>query len=67
LIAAISPDDHDEIASLRARVAALEMKVVGQDYLLRAYRLGTQPPARAFTMLRKADAAIAALAQEGAS
>lgn len=47
-------------ARAEAEVKALRMKVEGQDLLLRAYRLSTRPPEKAFTLLRKADAALAA-------
>jgi len=35
-------------------IDALRKKVEGQDLLLRAYRLGTRPPERAFTLLAQA-------------
>jgi hypothetical protein len=47
-----APDGHAEVAALR-------MKVEGQDLLLRAYRLGTRPPERAFALLKRADATLA--------
>jgi hypothetical protein len=55
---AVSSEDIAPLRQLQAEVAALRMKVEGQDLLLRAYRLGTRPPERAFTLLKRADAAL---------
>ncbi len=38
----------------RAELEALRKRCEGQDLLLRAYRLGTRPPERAFTLLAQA-------------
>lgn len=59
----------DALARLAAAEAArdaLAMKVEGQDYLLRAYRLGTRPPEKAFKLLEKADAALAGSREQAA-
>lgn len=52
---------HADMQWVLRRMDALHCKVDGQDMLLRAYRLQTRPPEKAFKLLERAERELEAM------